>query len=163
MDVFEDAFFVSIVSEFLSSERYKEMTRFIAHGDWSVYDHSLHVASLCYEMGKKKGLSLDYRSLIRAAMLHDYYGYDWHKPHPRLHGFRHPYRALRNAEKDFSVSPLEAKLIKGHMFPLTFWHLPFLKEMRLLSRCDRLSAMYEHRYRKEENGRRSLFEYAFGK
>ena len=36
----------------------------------------------------------------------------------RLHGFRHPFTALRNAEADFSLTARERNIIVRHMFPL---------------------------------------------
>ncbi|HBB05271.1 MAG TPA: phosphohydrolase [Firmicutes bacterium] len=160
-----DPFFLEIVSEFLENPHYQQIDKFIAHGDWTVLDHSLNVASLCYEIGKRKGLELDYRSLIRAAMLHDFYCYDWHLPHKgkRLHGFRHPGFAIKEASKYFELSPFEKKLIHVHMFPLTFWRFPLSKEARLLVKCDHISALYEHKYRKNDRLRkRTLMQYAFG-
>ena len=56
----------------------------------------------------------------RGALLHDYFLYDWHDPDPshRLHGFRHPFFALANAERDFDLTPRERNVIVRHMFPL---------------------------------------------
>ena len=160
-----DPYFLSIINEFLNDPNYLQINQFIAHGDWTVLDHSLNVATLCYEIGKRKGLNIDYRSLLRAAMLHDFYCYDWHLPHKgkRLHGFRHPGFAIKEAKKYFELSSFEIKLIHTHMFPLTFWRLPFSKEARLLVKCDHIAALYEHKYRKSgAKKKRTLMEYAFG-
>ena len=54
-------------------------------------------------MAQRLRLRVDMESLIRGALLHDYFLYDWHdgeKEH-NLHGFRHAERALRNAERIF--------------------------------------------------------------
>ena len=63
----------------------------------------------------------DQRALVRGALLHDYFLYDWHKADPshRLHGFYHPGTALRNARQDFALTPREENIIHRHMFPLT--------------------------------------------
>lgn len=56
--------------------------------------------------------------LIRGALLHDYFLYDWHNqltPH-HLHGFFHPGVALRNASMDVELTPIEHDIIKKHMF-----------------------------------------------
>ena len=72
---------------------------FIQHGDVTVYAHVTSVAraslSFAERLGRA-GISVDRASLLRGALLHDYFLYDWHDPDPshRLHGFRHPFFAL---------------------------------------------------------------------
>ena len=60
--------------------------------------------------------------MIRGALLHDYFLYDWHEKgeNHRLHGFYHPKRALLNARKHFDLNGIEEDIIIKHMFPLTF-------------------------------------------
>lgn len=85
-----------------------DLTReFIQHGDVTVYAHVISVAraSLSFaERLDRVGVSVDRASLLRGALLHDYFLYDWHDPDPshRLHGFRHPFFALARAEEDLS-------------------------------------------------------------
>lgn len=91
------------------------------HRAVSVYDHSIRVAYLSFWIAAHLGCHVDERALLRGALLHDYFLYDWHEPEKwhRLHGFRHPGFALANARRDFSLSPIEADIIQRHMFPLT--------------------------------------------
>lgn len=96
---------------------------FIQHGDVTVYAHVTSVAraSLSFaEFLGRVGVSVDRASLLRGALLHDYFLYDWHDPDPshRLHGFRHPFFALARAEEDFELTPRERNIIVRHMFPL---------------------------------------------
>ena len=101
-----------------------DLTReFIQHGDVTVYTHVTSVAraSLSFaERLDRVGVSVDRASLLRGALLHDYFLYDWHDPDPshRLHGFRHPFFALARAEEDFELTPRERNIIVRHMFPL---------------------------------------------
>ena len=96
---------------------------FIQHGDVTVYAHVTSVArtslSLAERLGRA-GISVDRGSLLRGALLHDYFLYDWHDSDPshRLHGFRHPFFALARAEEDFELTPRERNIIVRHMFPL---------------------------------------------
>ena len=96
---------------------------FIQHGDVTVYAHVTSVArtslSLAERLGRA-GISVDRGSLLRGALLHDYFLYDWHDSDPshRLHGFRHPFIALARAEADFELTPRERNIIVRHMFPL---------------------------------------------
>ena len=96
---------------------------FIQHGDVTVYAHVTSVAraslSFAERLGRA-GISVDRASLLRGALLHDYFLYDWHDPDPshRLHGFRHPFFALARAEEDFELTSRERNIIVRHMFPL---------------------------------------------
>ena len=101
----------------------QRMREFIQHGDVAVYAHVTSVAraslSFAARLGRV-GVSVDRASLLRGALLHDYFLYDWHDPDPshRLHGFRHPFFALTRAEEDFELTPRERNIIARHMFPL---------------------------------------------
>ena len=91
-----------------------DLTReFIQHGDVTVYAHVTSVARASLSF-------VDRASLLRGALLHDYFLYDWHDPDPshRLHGFRHPFFALARAEEDFELTSRERNIIVRHMFPL---------------------------------------------
>ena len=96
---------------------------FIQHGDVTVYAHVLSVARASLSAADalaRVGIRVDRASLLRGALLHDYFLYDWHDPDPshRLHGFRHPFFALARAEEDFDLTPRERNIIVRHMFPL---------------------------------------------
>lgn len=100
--------------------RIQQSRQFIQHGGTSVYVHSLRVAYCSLVLADFIHLQRHRRELIRGALLHDYFLYDWHekdKSH-NLHGFRHPFTALRNAERDFILSRRERNIIIRHMFPL---------------------------------------------
>lgn len=101
--------------------RFMQMTRYPQHGKVSVYQHCIAVALMSCWIAWKFRLNVDYESLIRGALLHDYFLYDWHEhdPEHRLHGFHHPRRALENASEDFKLTPIETNIILRHMFPLT--------------------------------------------
>ena len=97
---------------------------FIQHGTMSVHAHVISVAHASLAMAgrlERLGVRIDRASLIRGALLHDYFLYDWHDPDPshRLHGFTHPFAALARAEEDFEdLTPRERNIISRHMFPL---------------------------------------------
>lgn len=60
-------------------------------------------------------------SMIRGALLHDYFLYDWHdgKRERWIHGFTHPMKAYKNAKSEINLNRLERDIIIKHMFPLT--------------------------------------------
>ncbi len=115
------------------------------HGKRSVYQHTMEVVKWSLILVKKLHLKVDERALIRGALLHDYYQYDWHIPAPvkRWHGFTHPGIAYKNAKNDFSVSKLEENIILRHMFPLTPLP-PTTKEAWIVCIADKIAALYDY-------------------
>lgn len=116
-------YFVNVLKEVRSGRgsRFLESKDNMQHGSTTVYRHSVSVAYLSFLLAKRLHLKVDYRSLIRGALLHDYFLYDWHEKgeNHRLHGFYHPKRALLNARKHFDLNEIEEDIIIKHMFPLT--------------------------------------------
>lgn len=124
--------------------RLDELRRFRQHGAVSVYDHSMDVAATALRLSRALRLRVDEDSLIRGALLHDYFLYDWHvrdRERP-LHGFYHPKAALQNARRDYRVNVREADIIGRHMFPLTPLP-PRTREGLLVCFADKLCALRE--------------------
>lgn len=124
--------------------RFKETKNFIQHGDVSVYEHSILVAKKSLELAEKFNIDVDEEALIRGALLHDYFLYDWHEKDDshKWHGFFHPMKSLKNAMRDFDISEIEEDIIKKHMFPLTPVP-PKTKEGWLVCMADKICAMKE--------------------
>jgi len=116
----------------------------LQHGKTSVYEHSLQVAQMSLRLANHMHMKVDRERLIRGALLHDYFLYDWHDRHNGhpLHGFSHPQTAYENAARDFDLSDLEKDIITHHMFPLTP-HPPVSKEAWLVCMADKLCACAE--------------------
>ena len=94
-----------------------KMKDFRHHGNIDCRFHTLRVAEKAYDMAEY--FKADIVSTVRGALLHDFYLYDWHEGCPPFHGFRHPFYALKEASKIFSLNNIERDCIKKHMFPLT--------------------------------------------
>ena len=131
-------------SDILDSDGMKIEKKCIQHGCFSVYDHSLYVTSMCLRISKKLRIKVNEKAMVRGALLHDYFLYDWHEPTKanRIHGFTHPGIALRNAEKVFDLGKIEKNMIKRHMFPLTPVP-PRYREAVILCIADKLCATRE--------------------
>lgn len=118
----KDADYINIVNDILCNKNFQSMDNYIQHGKTSTKMHSINVSYLSYKLCKK--LNLKHNAAARAALLHDYYLYDWHTHYKetglRFHGFTHPRTALNNALKEFTLSKLEQDIILKHMWPLTF-------------------------------------------
>lgn len=109
-----------VVRELCRQGRMSSSREFCQHGETSVYLHSIRVAYYSLILAELLHLTQHRRELVRGALLHDYFLYDWHEKDSshRLHGFHHPKTALRNASQDFVLSRLEEDIIVKHMFPL---------------------------------------------
>lgn len=128
----------------LKSTGMQKEKNFLQHGNVSVYDHSVAVAILCVWIAAHLPVKTDTNSLIRGALLHDYFLYDWHIPDKshRLHGFHHAKFAHKNAQRDFSLNLIEENMILSHMFPLNMV-LPRYKESVILCIADKVCAVRE--------------------
>lgn len=117
----KDTYFMNILKQVEVETRILQSKEHIQHGTTTVYEHCVQVAYESYLFAKEHQLQVEMEQLIRGALLHDYFLYDWHNqltPH-HLHGFFHPGVALRNASMDVELTPIEHDIIKKHMFPLT--------------------------------------------
>ena len=88
------------------------------HGSTSVYQHSINVAYLSLWLAGRLPLRTDRRALVRGALLHDYFLYDWHKKDDghRWHGFRHGKTAAKR-KTGLSAEPVGGIYRSAHMFP----------------------------------------------
>ena len=130
--------------DILESSGMQESRQYMQHGNISVYAHSVSVALLCLLIAKRLRVAVDEISLVRGALLHDYFLYDWHARGDghRWHGLYHPKRALQNAERDFSLNRIERNMILSHMFPLCPC-LPKCRESWILFTADKICAVRE--------------------
>ena len=136
-----------IARELESHGRFGLTRGFIQHGDVSVYEHVVSVARASAAAGaslERMGVRVDRPSLIRGALLHDYFLYDWHDPDPshRLHGFTHPAAALARALEDFELTERERNIIARHMFPLVPIP-PTCREAWIVCMADKACALHE--------------------
>ena len=109
--------FMNMAAPLLENPMVAGLSRYPHHRGKTRLDHVKEVARLSFYWGKR--LSLDCRAMVRGALLHDLFFYDWLHEGPRLHGFRHHNIALKNAKQVTKLSKKEADIIKKHMWPLT--------------------------------------------
>lgn len=112
---------LSCARDILHSRGMQLEKRFMQHGRVSCFEHSLRVARLSALLAHLLPGRFRMRSLVRGALLHDYFLYDWHAEDGgahRGHGFTHAARALANARRDFRLNKIERDIIEKHMFPL---------------------------------------------
>jgi len=137
--------FLKYANPIIRTDKFLQLKKYIHHANHTVYRHVLSVAYISYKMAlNKKGINME--SMIKVALLHDYYLYDWHnKDHKRPHGFTHPKTAMINATRDFGLNKTEQRAIRSHMWPLTLFHFPTSRIGWILCIADKISASYEYK------------------
>ena len=134
--------------DILSSKNMQLEKEFIQHGDTTTFEHSVNVACISMLLLNILHIRADMQALVRGALLHDYYLYDWHiEKNDKLHGFAHAGMALENAKRDFEITELEQDIIEKHMFPLNI-KPPMYRESIAVCVADKLCAVAETFYLK---------------
>lgn len=138
-----------VASDILGSGNFRRMKEYIQHGDVTVNAHVMSVARCSIALSTQLHIPCSKRELIRGALLHDYFLYDWHipdaeNPH-RLHGFFHPGVALRNAAREYHLTEREREIIRRHMWPLTMVP-PACREAWIVTAADKWCSLMETLY-----------------
>ena len=133
-------------NDIMQSDNFKSTRNYVQHGTIPVRRHCLDVAGQSIKINRALGLGCKERDLIRGALLHDYFLYDWHdknrENYQSLHGFYHPGIALRNARKEYHLTRREEDIIKKHMWPLTIVP-PLCREAWVVTMADKYCSLLE--------------------
>ena len=133
-----------VIGDYLSDPHVQQMKDYIQHGSVTTYRHSVNVVKLAYYLNERFGLHADLEVLLPAALLHDFYLYDWHdRPNFDLHGYRHPARAEKNAIEILNVNERVGSAIRTHMWPLTLFKRPRSTEAWIVCAADKLASLSE--------------------
>ncbi len=132
--------------DILQSQNFRYTREHIQHGNMTVNNHCMNVAKYSLALSRKLRIKCNETELIRGALLHDYFLYDWHdKDHigiQNLHGFYHPGKALQNAVKEYDLTEREKDIIKKHMWPLTVVP-PMYREGWIVTMADKWCSLME--------------------
>ncbi len=137
--------------DILTSRGFRDSAENMQHGNVSVMEHSLRVAREAVIISRGLRLKVSERDLVRGALLHDYFGYDWHHKKVglyeilhfhKMHGFTHPATALKNAERDFDLTDRQRDIIRKHMWPLTI-QPPACREAWIVTFADKICSLSE--------------------
>ena len=142
----------AILSEVRTDKKshFKQTSGFVQHGNTSVMKHCISVAYVSLMIAKKLHIKVDRKALVRGALLHDYFLYDWHEKDDshKWHGFHHAKKALENALEDFKLNEIERDIIACHMFPLNI-RPPKYRESWLVCYADKVCSGLETVKRKK--------------
>lgn len=141
---FKTSEFYSYIKDILQNQYVQDMKSFTHHYGTTCLQHSINVAYYNYLLSKY--FHLDRKSLSRAGLLHDMYLYNRksyiRKKGEKLHGFRHPHIAYKNAKEHFELNNCEKDIILKHMWPLTL-SLPKYKETYIIILVDKFCCLAE--------------------
>lgn len=113
--------FKELMTDLLTHPLVKSMDQYNHHGTISTLFHSTNVAFNIYKMCVNKGMDKDeIKEITDAAMLHDFYLYDWPtQKHDENHIFFHPKESVRNIDRTeiIELSDMQRQMILRHMYP----------------------------------------------
>lgn len=132
------------VDDVYDSSRLKDTEGFLQHNGTSRLLHCVAVTYYSYFLCKTLRMKCDMDELVKGALLHDYYFYDWRdiENHKKCHAQVHPSAAAANAAMDFDLTEKEKDIIEKHMFPLTRIP-PSFRESAIVCLVDKACAVYE--------------------
>lgn len=114
------------------------------HRGSTTFQHSVNVAVYSFYFAEKWHWTVDIPSLVRGAMLHDFYLGD-----PAYSGFggavNHPKLALKRAQRYFDLNAVERDVILSHMWPTPGSPMPRTREALLVNLADKHCASLELR------------------
>ena len=134
------------LSDIKSDCHVQKMKDFQQHGCVSTYEHCESVVELSYKINRALHLNSDMDTLLKGALLHDFYLYDWHEEDDgshQLHGFIHAERACLNAKRYFDVNEKIQHVIWCHMWPLNIRRIPKSREAWIVCVADKYVSVYE--------------------
>ncbi|MBE6795147.1 MAG: hypothetical protein E7533_01025 [Ruminococcaceae bacterium] len=135
--------FLKTAGDIYFSPQVQSLEQFEQHFKINRLQHIRSVAYLSFLITRKLGL--DYKSTARAATMHDLFYYDWREKDlsHKLHGYRHPGVAHKNAWYLCGyLNKKEEDIIKKHMWPLTIIPPRYLESL-VVSSMDKYCATIE--------------------
>lgn len=140
----KDIEYYSIIDDILENEKFKK-TYTCRHHGLNRMEHSLKVSYYSYNIAKS--LKLNYISVARAGLLHDFFiADDLSATQKKVSVFVHPYKSLKNSTDYFQLNDMEKDIIISHMFPTLPHKIPKYLESWLVSIVDKVVATYEFYY-----------------
>jgi uncharacterized protein len=138
------ALFDKYAQDILENTLFLQTKNAFSHGAVTIYDHSIAVAEMAFALIENNP-TIDKKCVVRAALLHDFFLYEWHIWGWRYvrHGWVHPAIAAKKAREVFGISDKEYSCIRNHMWPWTLFHFPKSREGWVISLADKVVSFKE--------------------
>lgn len=148
--------FYPLVNDLINHPKVNQLNQYTQHLNTSRLQHSLNVAYYSFLLSKR--FKLNIKETVRAALLHDFFLYEWRTEQPvdGNHLDVHPQQALLNAKTVCEVTPLMEDVILSHMWPLGSIK-PKSKEAWVVSAADKLCTMMELTHQLTAKSKRLAF------
>lgn len=132
----KDKEYKKIVKDIFRNIEFKKLCNIEHHGI-SRMEHSIKISYYSYKIAKK--LRMDYVSVARGGLLHDFFldGDERNGKRKFLDTFTHPKKALQTSIDNFNVNEIEKNIIVSHMFPI-YTAIPKYKESILVNLVDKI-------------------------
>ena len=137
----KDKEYKKIVKDILRNVEFKKISN-IEHHCISRMEHSVKISYYSYRIAKKLGM--DYVSVARGGLLHDFFldGDERNYKRRFLDTFTHPKKALNTSIEHFNINSIEKNIIVSHMFPF-YISFPKYKESLLVNLVDKVIGSLE--------------------
>ena len=137
----KDKEYKKIVKDIVRNTEFKKICNIEHHGI-SRMEHSVKISYYSYKIAKK--LKMDYVSVARGALLHDFFldGDERSCIRKFLDTFVHPKKALGTSSSNFNLNIKEQDIIVSHMFPI-YLSIPKCKESVLVNLIDKVIGFKE--------------------
>lgn len=113
--------YLDLVGDILCDETVQRMKTYQHHREVTTHFHSTFVSYTVMKLCEKLKPAEE-REIVRAALLHDYYLYEWYtEKHEEKHIWYHPKQSVKNIEERFGpLSDMQRNMILAHMFPMSY-------------------------------------------
>ncbi len=146
----------SITNDILNNQEFLK-TKNIVHHSLNRFDHSVRVSYYSYKIAKF--LRLDYESVARGGLLHDFFLVDNKNITLRERAFtlvNHPKYSLNYSLKFFDLNDKEKNIIVSHMFPVCPIRIPKYLESWIVDIVDDVISIKEEIYANKRKFARSI-------
>ena len=136
---------IEILKELHKDVPLETMENFDHHNKVTTYQHSLYVVSYSVKLSKYFN-NIDIDSLVKGAMLHDFFGYDWKEFKKKKlgnHAKIHPLVSVERASKYIKLDNKTKNIIEAHMWPKNILVYPKSKEAWIVCLADKVCAIRE--------------------
>ena len=99
--------------DILNAESFQKSRKYVQHGTFSVWRHSLNVAETSIKLSHALPFRFSEKELVRGALLHDYFQYDWHKKRVGIREIREFYKMHGFTQEAYVATDNQTTYVQG--------------------------------------------------